>query len=205
MTTTDLASRKAYSWEPPGTPAELLDRDRAALLLARTLFTDGALVGADLTRFGVEGGRGNFTIGDPKALPLLLIAGRAGDFGSAPIDEKIRTYLDGTYGTGRWRHDRPAHPWEPGGGDAELDRLHAAVDAAVAAREEAERQMWATRDEYRRQPEGLTGSTPTLRRLAHEAEEAFTRWEKLRDAESYARGQETNRALAIARQHQAAY
>src|SRR5689334_17547711 len=113
----------------------------------RTLFTERLLAGAIAREFGVEGNADFYTLGDYRLIGLVLEAGRALGFGSVAIDENIRTFLDGTYGVNRWQRDRDPWPWEPGGGDAALDRLFVECDAAIAETEARLNDVWKARDE----------------------------------------------------------
>lgn len=112
----------------------------------RGLFRDSVLPGDTARKLGVVTTADSLSFGHELA-PLVREAGRAPGFGSDPIDEaKIRPYLIATFGAG-WRHDRPPHKHERGGGDPRLDQLYDVLDAALAELERSEGALWAAKDE----------------------------------------------------------
>lgn len=161
------------------------------LELARKLLIVGHLDADDLRKADICG-PSSVTFGEHQALPLMLAAGRAPGFGSQPIDERIRSFLDGAYGWRRWEKDRPPHPWERGGGDEQLDRLSAEEDAAIAESQGKQAEMWAAIDErgkLNRQIEsGKQVSHETWRETDKAVETATGVWEKAMERERLARG-----------------
>jgi len=113
-----------------------------------------------------------------------------------PVDKEIQLYLDGTYGKGRWRYDRPPHAWERGGGDAELDRLFADQDTALADLKRTTEAMFAARDEASAAGQGTisVGEKGEIA-LAKARAQAIKDFEKADERASLARARVTTRAL----------
>ena len=171
-----------------------------ALQAVRDLWRTDSLDGARVRALGAEyhlPDCSDFTgdalpLGDTRLLGLVLAAGRSPGFGSDPIwDPQIAVFLDGTYGKHRWKTDRPAHPWERGGGDAELDRLFADRDVALADLERLNNLMWEAKDDLR--AAGAAATVSHTRVLA----EAIKAWEHADERASLARSRVTSRALRL--------
>lgn len=188
-----------------------MDRPALALMLARMLWKDGYLTAGAFKAFETDWGPAcpdTLSVGDHRLLELVVAAGRAPGFGEELGDDKIKTFLDGTYGIGRWQRERSPHPWEVGGGDSELDRLHAECEAAIAAHKAAEAEMWRTRDELRAASRNMGAGEPAtrvLRQLGIAVEQARLAWEAAHEAEAVARGKETTRAVFLARRAGSTY
>src|SRR5438552_14793101 len=113
-----------------------------------------------------------------------------------PVDKEIQLYVEGTYGKGRWRYDLPPHAWERGGGDAELDRLFADQDTALADLKRTTEAMFAARDEASAAGQGTisVGERGEIA-LAKARAQAIKDFEKADERASLARARVTTRAL----------
>ncbi|PYO40189.1 MAG: hypothetical protein DMD33_18560 [Gemmatimonadetes bacterium] len=137
-----------------------------ALAAIRDLWRDGNLDGARVRALGAEYSipdcidftADSASVGESRLVGLVQRAGRSAGFDPASnaLDREISDYLDGTYGRGRWRYDRPPHLWERGGGDADLDRLFQDQDVALADLKAATDAMFAARDEASAAGQGRT-------------------------------------------------
>ncbi len=180
--------------------------DGHALAAVRDLWRDGFLDGDRVRALGAEYGLQDcidFTadsaaVGESSIVGLLQAAGRSSGFAPAsnPIDKEIAVYLDGTYGKGRWRYDRPPHGWERGGGDEALDALFRDLDVALADLKRTLDAMWSARDEAAAAGQG----TPSIGEkgeiaLAKVRAQAIKDWELADERASIARARVTTRAL----------
>jgi hypothetical protein len=147
-------------------------------------------------------------IGDSNIIGLVLHAGRASDFSPAtnPVHKEIQIYLDGTYGRGRWRHERAPWPWERFGdptidalvrkSEPPLDELYEVLDGKFAEMETAQQAIFAAREAARdarvnRAPESAVVS------LSKALTQAVAAWEKAEEAASVAKAKVTTRQLQI--------
>jgi hypothetical protein len=186
---------------------------RATMVLThvRRLFTDRVLDGAALRELGVDFNHGgSLPLGDHRLLGVIREAGRAPDCGAAPIDVKIRAFLDGAYGWGRWEQDRPLYPWERPSSDPELENvLFPAQDVADAEHAQLMATMWSKKDAlaacYRLDSSGR-GTTATqaasdgeIRKLTTELDATIKALERAREAQQLARGRVLARQLHLQR------
>jgi hypothetical protein len=194
--------KSIFSSPPKDSKSVEAERSRLVLDAARRLFDDKHLDATTLRALGIE--RDDpLAFGDHRLLPIVFEAGHAPGFGDRPIDERIRTFLDGTYGWRGWKMERSPYLWEKGGGDVELDQLIEEEEATIAGTSAAQETMWNAMASRSKLASDLRESRPVGRLEAKEAEKAVVAatkaWEEARERESLARGQVGNRQLYLQR------
>ncbi len=157
-------------------PAAPNGRDDKMLEAVRKLFRDGSTFG-------------------PEIPPLAQAAGRAPGFGTDAIDVKIRNYLDGTYGVGRWQRDRDPYKWEKGGGDEKLDQLFAEEDGLFTEFQRLEAAMWTARDELSAGRRQDSVSAEVVALLTKNLDAALKAWQKAKLALEACKGRRSERQL----------
>jgi hypothetical protein len=171
-----------------------------ALDATRRLFVEQSLDAKTLRAVGLEinHGASHLTVGDHRLLGLILQAGRDPRCGSEPVDVKIVDFLDGSYGKRRWQHERPPHPWERHGGDAELDALFDAEEAAIHAAKKALAAIWERTDVVRDlRASGSATRLEVMIQATKALDAANKEYQEAVERESVARGRVTTRQLLI--------
>jgi len=187
-----------------------------ALAAVCTLWEEGWLPGDRVRALGKEyqvqdaiDFRGDSAaIGDANLVGLVLHAGRASDFSPAtnPVHKEIQIYLDGTYGRGRWRHERAPWPWERFGdptiddlvrkSEPPRDTLFETFDGKLADMETAQQAIYAARAAAH---EGRANRVPdaVMMSFTKTLNQAIKDWEKAEEAASVAKAKVTTRQLQI--------